>query len=618
MNDFTTMISAPQLESFELREYPDHLFWISVQEDCYRDVSAQECAQLRAQGWQMLDLPQDASLLGAEAKAIREALGRVREEEYILRCAHSQLARTLRLVQQGEPTASVWIPLADWQTAQQYPVLLTGLLPKSVEATLRLADLVIGTHALIEEKHGFSLYHLDQLGEEGQGYWQELQKSLALFAAHTSGENVGAERDHVQKAIPTDLHQRASQAAKSLASCYWHLHEKTQAERLTLADIPPLFAHTPVTAVPEHIAVRGVLAAYSNAQSGAAGWQQPGGLAFTYQQGKEMAQVEFRPDASTLLSREALWGQIRGLGDLDGDVFLALLAQWCAGHEPDGSCWISSQNLLHYRGITPRKYLTVDGQERLYHHRLDDLRLMEQAIEHLRQTYVTVGQWVKESLVEGRRKRGRPRKEYLTLHSYLIQISDFLTHQLLVADAEGEKPAGTPEVQIAWKFRLGTCLETFLQDANPQLAYLLQQSLNFDPVKEYWEKRLSRFLIFNLRLREGAQSGTWCLRDIFKELSLPMEGERPDRIRARFERALSGLLWHDPDLPQDSRQLAAWSYQESLSELPAKKWLNAWLDYHICLTVDPIGVEQARATDEKEEGNRPRFRRYLDGFSALP
>ena len=389
--------------------------------------------------------------------------------------------------------------------------------------------------------------------------------------------------------IKADLWQKAQQAAKQLIILYWQLHQETMKQRTNPA-IPLAFRpEQPVALTPMPLAVQGVLAAYSNAQSGGKGWLQRQQVpAYLYSQEKESAQIEWRP--TTKLDLETLWKQIRRFSDLDGDVLLAVLAQWMSSRDEEGSVWIASDHILNYRGIQPRKYENTEGKTHLYHHRKEDLEAISASMDRIRDTHVTLQQWVKETPpADQPRRRGRHKKQAIQIESYIVVITEFLKQQELPS----ENAQGLP---IAWKCRLGSCLEPFISGPNRQTAYLLQQALSYDPLREFWEKRLARLVTFHLRMSAQGGSMNRPIRNIFEELSLPQNRSDPEKTRRRFEKALNRL--------QADEQISEWSYQESLSDLPAKKWFDVWLDSHVQIAVSSLPPlnEPERGTTNEAEG----------------
>ena len=229
---------------------------------------------------------------------------------------------------------------------------------------------------------------------------------------------------------------------------------------------------------------------------------------------------------------------------------------------------------MNYRGIQPRKYENTEGKVHLYHHRKEDLEAISASMDRIRDTHVTLQQWVKETPpADQPRPRGRRKKQAIQLESYIVVITEFLKQQ--------ELPSETAHgLTIAWKCRLGSCLEPFISGPNRQTAYLLQQALSYDPLREFWEKRLARLVTFHLRMSSQGGSMIRQIRNIFEELSLPQNRSDPEKTRRRFEKALNRL--------QADEQISEWSYQESLSDLPAKKWFDVWLDFHVQIAVSSL------------------------------
>ena len=69
-------------------------------------------------------------------------------------------------------------------------------------------------------------------------------------------------------------------------------------------------------------------------------------------------------------------------------------------------------------------------------------------------------------------------------------------------EEEPVRPAALPRLDVAWKMQLGTWVKPYLEDANRQLAYLVQKALRYDPVRQYWVKRLARYIILNLAFHD--------------------------------------------------------------------------------------------------------------------
>jgi hypothetical protein len=128
--------------------------------------------------------------------------------------------------------------------------------------------------------------------------------------------------------------------------------------------------------------------------------------------------------------------------------------------------------------------------------------------------------------------------------------------------------------------RAGAWLKTFLESPNRQVAYLCQKTLQYDPYREQWEKRLSRYFMFHIRMNARGSRAMFNreIGKLLKELSLIIDERFPQRTRDRFEKALTRLV--------EDRQIDAWLYKAEM-QLPARNWLGTWLEQSITVYVAP-------------------------------
>ncbi len=560
MEDFVPPTNHIEPYMFRRPEYPDSLFWTTVI-SC--PGSTDQVAGLSATGWENVE----------------------HYSPEIRLCASSQLACSFLLSHANGP--EVWAPGDDLQYAQRYPVLLSFQTPAFIDeqgSLQSLEHMVLGSSALVLHTNTCSLYHVDQLGNPGMALCQQLQGGIDVFTFpglfdDTVSDTPRSDDAEYHQMLRAQQRQRAQghwaqihQTAKELASLYWQMHQRTQmtllpGERSTFP--PAVFQERSIAPIPASLALQSALAAYSNAQSHqASGWQQHGqGLTYVYQRSsKEYAHVEWRPgiSPSTPSDLELLWSKIRTFDDHDGDVLLCLLAHWVAApKDVEGYVWLSSEVMLSYRGIRPRSYIAADGAKHDQSYRQEDMAAVSTSVEHIRNTHVTLQQQTQQESQP--KRRGRPRKRILQLESYLITVTDFLQQRTMFAEHE----AASDQVAIAWRYRPGNCIEAFLDQ---QFASLFQQSLNYDPLREQWEKRLSRYFTFHLY---GGQHSTITrtVSAILDELSLPINKNDPDKTKKRFEKAMERLRL--------DHQIAVWSYLEDLASLPSRQWLHIWRSYQI-------------------------------------
>lgn len=543
--------------------FPESLFWTWIVSDWFFESSPPE-------GW--------------------EEVPSINDDAFLVLC--SQLSPTLqRRTAQGSTTLQYFVQTADIHYAAQYPVMLcfkaaVTIPPRQPE------DMTIGTHAVVLSGRSVHLYTLDQLGDAGVEIWQRVRQGTTLIPLRATLQGQGPDMEGLvqQNEVKHALWDKAQLAAKQLAELYWQFHQEAMIHP-TIRTLPktPYIVRSGGAFVTAPLAIQGVLGAYSNAQSGAKGWssveQKP---VYVHKQEADVAQVELRPSSPTTTTGttvESLWKQVRSFSDLDGDVLLAMLAQWLAApRDKDGYTWITAEQILAYRGIQPRKQYESDGTVRPADYRQDDLGAIASSISHVRDTHVTLNQWVKEERIPG--KRGRPKKRVLQQESYIVNIAEFIQQQEL--SLEGERGLG---LEVAWLYRPGTFLDIFLEGPNRQVAWLFQKALSYDPYHETWEKRLARYFTFHMRMNaaHGGTTITRVLGEMINELSLPINRNDPEKNKKRFEKAMEQL--------QEDKQISSWEYKERTADLPPRKWLDIWLGYHVQISAAPIITEETTRID---------------------
>ncbi|HLZ64465.1 MAG TPA: hypothetical protein VKR06_46650, partial [Ktedonosporobacter sp.] len=433
---------------FRHPEYPESAFWQVLVTTELLAASAPQVTELQEDGWQ--------------------PIADVSTEERV--CMLSQLSNFLDVSRlSGDNTIEIstnakrhpaiyhtpnetWIKTEDLEHAREYPVLLCFESPLATEedAHTYLEQMTIGSEALVFYHGKAYRYRYHDLDSNAAGLNLSVQGGIDAFCSFTKplyawdqtatpSEPLSSfERKNWEKRrMAAEEHwAQTHQAAKQLAKHYWLYHLQRQ-RQLALSVPPPAqksaFKERTVALIPASLALRGALAAYSNAQSQAGNaWQpQENRLVYRYQHARDEAQIEWRPaDTATLLHLESLWKKIRALDDHDGDVLLCLLAHWIEGKkDPEGYIWISAENMLSYRGLQPRSSVGSDGTKRSGGYRQDDLTAISHSVEHIRNTHVTLHQWTQQ---QQPKRRGRPRKHVIGLESYLISITDFLQQHTLL------------------------------------------------------------------------------------------------------------------------------------------------------------------------------------------
>jgi hypothetical protein len=572
--------------------YPDRHFWKLALLEQYI-VSEEEFEELRLKGWQEISDDQQPILLSLT----------------------SQLSLVLALKQRKKKGGQLqlWARATDIEHATHYPVVLTysSLLDSSTETQ---TEVVVGTHAVIFDDSTVFCYELDQLGKEGKECWQRIVMGLQpapLQRPYTVEEKLAS---HAL------LFVQAQEAALRLSQLYWILHEQKKQVPLslsrTLPSPPNILLHGGMI-IPQLDPVEGVLLALSHAKK-EGGWKEVNAIpTYIHQKATSTTEVTVRPLENQVIPSDItnqLWQRVRQFNDVDGDILLAMLAQFL-GSPPDpdggGGTWITAQQILEYRGILPkihkREKASKDETYRSAGHRMEDLQDVAEGVERIRDTHITVRTW-KESHKPTKASKSA-RKRVYHHESYLVTISDYIQQSRLLL--EEELPSHDESLAIAWYYRPGNCLDVFLTGPNYRAAWLLQQALHYDPYHEQWEKRLARYFIFQMRMN-AELGGTTIKRAIgvlIDELALSLNADDPNKVKKRFEKAMNRLV-------QDGI-ISSWGpkdrYEHAMKQRPRYNWLDLWLAYEIEIVTDPLPREQAQSILEHLQSKRRRKTLLSDG-----
>jgi hypothetical protein len=332
-----------------------------------------------------------------------------------------------------------------------------------------------------------------------------------------------------------------------------------------------------------------VVSSIHNAASGADKWQHPTDQApsFLYQKDSGNTIVEYKEGQQDEVFNDQttafLWQQVQQFTDLDNDVLLAMIAHLIKCAEKDGSSWFFASNFLDYRGVQPRMQAdTPGGTKRRAGHRQEDIAEVGKSVDRIGNIWIAISQFLEEETASAASKRKRRKRKEYTHRGRLLSVDEAWTQRELDTDDSG--------LEIGWRMRAGAWLKTFLESPNRQVASLCQKTLQYDPYREQWEKRLSRYFMFHLRMNARGSSVAFNreIGKLLKELSLFLEEERPQRTRDRFEKALNRLV--------EDRQIDAWKYKEDI-HLPARNWLGTWLEHSITVYVAPakqLSAEQGQ------------------------
>lgn len=374
--------------------------------------------------------------------------------------------------------------------------------------------------------------------------------------------------------------------ARVLAALYWDAEQTAgrQVSKRALPEIPNVFDSDGLTVISTMMPVQTILNGYSAAPDG---WvPDDAGLPTFRQVTSEhdtILQVRGEGGEQVLddAGIQALWAQVREYGDNDGDVFLAMLAQYMTAPDDAEGVWITSSQILDYRGIQPIMKRDEHGRMRRAGHRQEDLIEISRCVARQANQWVQLNSMIADEVTAP--KRGKKAKKRFSHNSRLtVILEDIRQHELALA--LGGNPART--LAIAWRFRMGTWLTPFLSGPNRAIGLLCRQSLRYDPYHEQWEKRLARYFMFHVRINVAGGTATIkrTVGKLIDELALPVDERHPQRTRDRFEQALNRLI--------ADGVIDAWQYPKDNASLPARGWLATWRDWSIQIHAAAITQER--------------------------
>ena len=543
------------------------------------------------------------------------------------------------------PTDQVFVKKEDLAFAERYPVLLTQRSP-ATEPPQKPSEVLIGTCGIvIDLDYGtLWLYTLDALGEVGKDIWSRLKKGATTTPRHELLKgmldvDVGfSVQNELENRVSHEWWSQSQQAARELAQLYYQLHQRLVPPQ-TLPFAPQVSRPLPPTKnvmhgqrllIPQLEPVEGVLLALSHAPKGEqGGWKEIDAIpTYVHRRPTSVTEVTVRPRDVELVSGDItkqLWQHVRQFNDVDGDIFLAMLAQYLGtppATDDDGGVWITTNQILEYRGIqqkTHRKERPKKGEvsHRKAGHRLEDMQEVADGVDRIRDTHLTIRMW-KENHKRKRSATKTTRKRIYKQESYLFTISDYIEQSQLLF--EEDAPVVETNLQIAWRFLPGSCLNALLGGPNYRAATLLQQALRYDPYHEMWEKRLARYFTFQMRI--NAEFGGTTIRrtigTLLDELALAPNTVDPKKTRERFEKAMKRL--------QEDKIISHWGpeavYQQTMKHLPRYNWFEDWLACEIEVSVDPLPTERAQEmlehVQERKKRRVPLLEEPDDRREAIP
>lgn len=242
-----------------------------------------------------------------------------------------------------------------------------------------------------------------------------------------------------------------------------------------------------------------------------------------------------------------MWRQRDKLSDLDADALDAMSALWLSQARSAQDRAIGDvDGLLTMRGIQPRA--RSEGQRSGF--RKEQRHEMQQALAHIQNLWLDIADVEDESGV----RRGLQSRAFV------------ITDRYGVTDR-----SGTMVDMERFIFQPGRVFAQFLIGAGQQSALLSAKALKYDPYRQTWEKRLSRFLSWQWRLYDsGARPQPYQVETLLDACGVTVNARFPHRTRDRLEQALDTL--------QRDEIIAAWQYEDWDEAATGQRgWRDLWL-----------------------------------------
>lgn len=258
---------------------------------------------------------------------------------------------------------------------------------------------------------------------------------------------------------------------------------------------------------------------------------------------------------------DLMWRQVSELSDLDADVLDMLGAIWLEqARSPNDYARVDVKRLLAMRGLKPK---TGEGG-RSSGYRPDQKQALFRAIQHISNVFLLIQD---AELPRGDNQRQRERREVRS-------------RAFVVTDIAGNQTSAGGSLDIdEFLIRPGVLFGHFLFGPGRQMALLSSKAIQYDRIRQDWEKRLARYLSWQWRndaLNQRAQR-TFLVRTLLENCGKQVDSAHPKRTRQRLEKALRQL--------QTDEVIAAWRWenQERANFREPSNWQDYWLDWGVSI-----------------------------------
>jgi DNA-binding XRE family transcriptional regulator len=140
---------------------------------------------------------------------------------------------------------------------------------------------------------------------------------------------------------------------------------------------------------------------------------------------------------------------------------------------------------------------------------------------------------------------------------------------------------------FVWRARPGGVFADFMFGPGRQTALLSQRALEYDPYRQKWEKRLTRYLSYQWRIcqKNCSYLHPYFVETILKAIGEEVDKNNPLRTKERLEEALNQLL--------KDGIIVDWRYVSISEEIIGKPgWVEHWLKWQLVMEPPQDIIEQ--------------------------
>ncbi|MBH8605607.1 helix-turn-helix transcriptional regulator [Thermoactinomyces sp. CICC 10522] len=265
---------------------------------------------------------------------------------------------------------------------------------------------------------------------------------------------------------------------------------------------------------------------------------------------------------------------IMAMNDLTADVLDMVTYKWLTTcKHPEHMVTVTADELLKLRGLQPQKSsgrTKKDGSVVRGGFSIEKKELIKQHINILRSTWIDIREMELPTEENGKRllKKFKARSTAIVVSSIIDEIAD-----------DGK------EIPYAWRVRPGDVFAPFLLDrAARQTAWMSQMALKFDPYREKWEKRLTRYFAYQWRVRHNTGNFLAPIKVntlLENAVQDEVDPKNPSRTKKRLENSLNNL--------RKNRVIKDWKYIDGDEQIVGQKgwWQNivgGWQQWKIEVT----------------------------------